>query len=134
MDDVADRLDQASDTLAALSRDVPTLAVAPAAFAALPAAASSTTTDRGTTPLAAGVPAGARLAAIVPDGDSASLGLPGVVGRALHDHWAAVLEARSREASSVAARLGEMARSVRTTRRHYAATDEAVERRFQQEF
>jgi hypothetical protein len=60
-------------------------------------------------------------------------GLPGRVGRALSERWIAVLDARSHEASAAAARLGEMAGSVRQARRHYAATDEAVERRFTRE-
>lgn len=95
MDDLADRLEQAADALAALSREVPSLTVAPGAFA--------------------------------------TLGLPGQVSLALHERWAAVLEARTREASAAAARLASTARSVRTTRRRYAETDEAVERRFTQE-
>lgn len=123
MDDVADRLDQASDALSALSRDVPTLAVTPGAFAALPALSPAGREG------AAGAPPSAELAARRQDAP----GLPGRVGQALHDHWIAVLEARSREASVAAARLAEMARSVRATRRQYAETDEAVERRFTQE-
>ncbi|WP_127500099.1 hypothetical protein [Actinoplanes solisilvae] len=95
MDHLADRLDQAADSLTALAREVPSLALAPDAFA--------------------------------------TQGLPGQVGRALHERWAAVLEARARETSSAAARLAEVARSVRTTRRHYAETDEAVERHLIQE-
>ncbi|MCM4079391.1 hypothetical protein [Paractinoplanes hotanensis] len=117
MDDVADRLDQASDALTALSRDVPTLAVAPGAFAAPGASAAP-----GPSAFAAPVPG----AFVVP-------GLPARIGLALHDHWEAVLGARSREASVAAARVAEMARSVRTTRREYAETDEAVERRFTRE-
>ncbi|WP_250002250.1 hypothetical protein [Actinoplanes sp. M2I2] len=114
MDDVADRLDQASDALTALSRDVPTLAVVPGAFAARPAL----------------IPAAARPG---PGAVPAGSALPDLVGRALHDHWDAVLEARAREASVTAVRLGEIARSVRVTRQHYAATDETAERRFKQE-
>ena len=95
MDHVADRLDQAADTMTALAREVPSLTVTPGLFA--------------------------------------GAGLPGQVGQALHERWTAVLEARTREASSAAVRLAEAARSVRTTRRHYAETDEAVERRFTQE-
>lgn len=56
-------------------------------------------------------------------------GLPGRTGRDLHTHWAAVLEARSREAAALAARLAEAADAVRTTARHYAATDDAAARR-----
>ena len=95
MDHVADRLDQAADSLTALSREIASLVVAP--------------------------------------GVSAAPGLPGEVDRALRERWVAALEARSREASSAAARVAQAARSVRTTRRHYAETDEAVERRFTQE-
>lgn len=97
MDDMADRLDHAADTMSAVARDVSVLAV--------PAAA-----------LAAGEP-----------------GLPGRLGRALYAHWSAVLDARSHEASAAAGRLAEMARSVRTTSRQYAETDEAVRRRFTRE-
>jgi hypothetical protein len=56
-------------------------------------------------------------------------GLPGRLGRDLHAHWAAVLEARSREAAALAARLAEAAVAVRTTARHYAETDDAAARR-----
>jgi len=112
MDDVAGRLDQAADALTALSREVPTLAVAPGVFAALSVLAS----------VGGGPPAGS----VAVDGP----GLPARVGRALHDHWTAVLDARSHEASAAAGRLAEMAGSVRAARREYAETDEAVERRF----
>jgi hypothetical protein len=104
MDDVADRLDQAADALTSLSREVPTLAVAPGVFAAAPA------------PARGGVP-------------NSGAG-PGLIGQALHDHYRAVLEARAHEASAAGIRLAEMARSVRAARRQYAETDEAVERRF----
>jgi hypothetical protein len=60
-------------------------------------------------------------------------GLPGRLGRELHDHWAGVLEARSREASGAAARLTDMARSVRATVRHYDETDDLVRRRLTRE-
>jgi hypothetical protein len=56
-------------------------------------------------------------------------GLPGRLGRELHEHWAAVLEARSREAGGAAARLTDLAQSVRTTVRHYDETDDLVRRR-----
>ncbi len=119
MDAVADHLDQAADALTAVSREVPALTVTPAAFAAL-----STTS---------GFPAGSGAAFPSSAGAADGPGLPGRLGRALHDHWAAVLEARAHEMSTTAARLATMAASVRTTRRHYAETDEAVERRFTQE-
>ncbi|MGK5680393.1 hypothetical protein [Actinoplanes sp. URMC 104] len=107
MDRLADRLDQSADAVTALSRQAPALLVAFAVPATLAASGA---------PRDAGAP-----------------GLPGRVGRALHDHWAAVVEARAHEASAAAAHLARMADSVRTTRRHYAETDEAVERRFHQE-
>jgi hypothetical protein len=61
------------------------------------------------------------------------VGTPGRVGRQLHDHWRAVLEARAREAADVAARLSEMAGALRTTQRAYADSDEAVARRVERE-
>jgi hypothetical protein len=60
-------------------------------------------------------------------------GLPGRLGRELHAHWAAVLDARSREAAGAAARLAGMAQSVRTTVRHYDETDDLVRRRLTRE-
>jgi hypothetical protein len=60
-------------------------------------------------------------------------GLPGRLGREMHEHWAAVLDARSREASGAAARLADMAQSVRTTVRHYDETDDLVRRRLDRE-
>jgi hypothetical protein len=61
------------------------------------------------------------------------VGLPGRLGRELHAHWAAVLDARAHEASTAASRLAEMAGSVRATSRHYTETDEAVHRRLLRE-
>ena len=61
------------------------------------------------------------------------VGTPGRVGRQLHAHWRAVLEARAREAADVAGRLGEMARALRATQRSYADADEAVARRVERE-
>jgi hypothetical protein len=61
------------------------------------------------------------------------VGMPGRMGRRLHVHWRAVLEARAREAADVAARLSEMARALRTTQRAYADADEAVARRVERE-
>lgn len=60
-------------------------------------------------------------------------GTPGRLGRELHEHWAAVLDARSREASAAAARLADMAQSVRVTVRHYDETDDLVRRRLARE-
>jgi hypothetical protein len=97
MDDLADRLDRAADTLATVDRRLPVLAVAAAALAA----------------------------------DDA--GLPGRLGRDLHAHWAAVLDARSREAARLGSRLSEVAGAVRATRRAYAETDEAAARRLTRE-
>lgn len=60
-------------------------------------------------------------------------GLPGRLGRELHTHWTAVLDARSREAAGAAARLAEIAGSLRVTRQHYDETDEAVRDRLRRE-
>ena len=60
-------------------------------------------------------------------------GAPGRLGQELHAHWAAVLDARSREATTAASRLSEVAESVRITRRQYAETDETVQRRLMRE-
>jgi hypothetical protein len=97
MEDVADRLDQAADTLATVDRRMPALAVAAAAFGA----------------------------------DDA--GVPGRLGRALHERWTAVLDARGREAAGLAARLSEAAGAVRTTGREYVDTDDSVRRRIGRE-
>jgi hypothetical protein len=61
------------------------------------------------------------------------VGTPGRVGRQLHSHWRAVLEARAREAADVATRLSEMARALRTTQRAYVDADEGVARRVERE-
>jgi hypothetical protein len=55
-------------------------------------------------------------------------GVPGQVGRALHAHWVAVLTARAREAADAAARLDDLADSVRATKRDYSDTDESAAR------
>jgi hypothetical protein len=60
-------------------------------------------------------------------------GLPGRLGRELREHWAAVLEARAREASGAATRLADIAQSVRATVRHYDETDDLVRRRLTRE-
>jgi hypothetical protein len=57
-------------------------------------------------------------------------GLPGRLGRELHARWAAVLEARAREASDVAGHLTQLAASLRAIRSDYASTDDAAARRF----
>ncbi|GID30139.1 type VII secretion target [Paractinoplanes brasiliensis] len=132
MDTLAESLDQAADSLTALSREVPGLAAASSAFAA--------------------PPVGAGVSAVPPDGRALGtetgvtnagrgtrwdagegLGLPGRVSRSLQDRWAAALEARTHEAAAAAARLTTLADSVRTTRQAYTETDEAVRRRFTRE-
>ena len=60
-------------------------------------------------------------------------GVPGRLGRALHARWAAVLEARGREAADLAGRLAEAAGAVRAVARDYEATDETVRRRLERE-
>jgi hypothetical protein len=60
-------------------------------------------------------------------------GAPGRLGRELHEHWSAVIEARSHEAAALAARLAETASSVRTTALDYAETDDAARRRIARE-
>ena len=102
MDRLADRLDQAADTLTMVDRRMPGRAVTTGAFGAFGAAGSGG-------------------------------GLPGRLGRALHKHWAAVLDARASEAGDAAARLAALAQSVRTTVRHYDETDELVRRRLTRE-
>jgi hypothetical protein len=64
-------------------------------------------------------------------GDEA--GRPGRLGRELHGHWAAVLDARAREAADAAARLAETADAVRLARRRYAETDDLAARRMRRE-
>ena len=99
MDRLADRLDQAADTLTMVDRRMPGRAVTTEAFGAA----------------------------------GSGGGLPGRLGRALHRHWAAVLDARASEASDAAARLAALAQSVRTTVRHYDETDDLVRRRLTRE-
>jgi hypothetical protein len=99
MEQLADRLDRAADTLTTMDKRMPAHAVAAPAF-------------------------GAR---------DAEGGLPGRLGRELHEHWTAVLDARSREAASAAARLADTAQSVRDTLRHYGDTDDLVRRRLTRE-
>jgi hypothetical protein len=61
------------------------------------------------------------------------VGVPGRLGRRLHTHWRAVLEARAGEAAEAAARLADMAQALRATQRAYADADEAVARRVERE-
>lgn len=103
MDHLADRLDRAADTLTAVDRRMPALTVAVTAF-------GGSGTDA-----------------------QAGAGLPGRLARQLHAHWTAVLDARSREAASAAARLADAAQSVRATSQHYADTDDTVRRRLTRE-
>lgn len=79
-----------------------------------------TTVDRS-------VPALAVPAAIF--GAAEAGGVPGRLGRELHARWAAVLEARAREASDAAGLLTELAASVRATTQDYATTDDMAARR-----
>jgi hypothetical protein len=60
-------------------------------------------------------------------------GVPGRRGRELHARWDAVLAARSREAARAAARLTDLAASLRTTRQQYAETDGTVARRIERD-
>ena len=59
--------------------------------------------------------------------------MPGRIGHQLHVHWEAVLAARSAEAADAAARLADLAHSVRRTSRDYTDVDEAASRRFERE-
>jgi hypothetical protein len=99
MDQLADRLEQAADTLTMVDKRLPGHAVAAGAFGAA----------------------------------GSGGGLPGRLGRELHEHWSAVLDARSREAGGAASRLAGLAQSVRTTVRHYDETDDLVRRRLTRE-
>jgi hypothetical protein len=58
-------------------------------------------------------------------------GVPGRMGRDLHARWEAALAARSREAAQTAARLTDLAASLRTTHQQYGETDETVARRIE---
>jgi hypothetical protein len=61
------------------------------------------------------------------------LGVPGRLGRELHAHWAAVLDARSSEAAQASARLIDLAIGLRKTAQDYAETDESIGRRIRRE-
>jgi len=56
-------------------------------------------------------------------------GVPGRIGTQLHDRWAAVLAARSREAAETAKRLSDLAADVRMTAKNYTETDDETARR-----
>jgi hypothetical protein len=56
-------------------------------------------------------------------------GVPGRVGKQLHDRWAAVLAARAREAAEAAKGLTALAADVRLTAKTYAETDDETARR-----
>ncbi|OJF13885.1 type VII secretion target [Couchioplanes caeruleus] len=56
-------------------------------------------------------------------------GVPGRLGRQLHDHWRAVLGARSREAADASKRLLDIAADVRITAQTYGETDDETARR-----
>jgi Excreted virulence factor EspC, type VII ESX diderm len=56
-------------------------------------------------------------------------GVPGRVGKQLHDRWAAVIAARAREAADTAKGLTDLAADVRLTAKTYAETDDEAARR-----
>ncbi|MEV8504307.1 type VII secretion target [Actinoplanes sp. NPDC051475] len=56
-------------------------------------------------------------------------GIPGRVGKQLHDHWRAVLAARSQEAADTAKHLLDLAADIRLTAKTYAETDDETGRR-----
>ncbi|MEV6600331.1 hypothetical protein AB0M36_26295 [Actinoplanes sp. NPDC051346] len=56
-------------------------------------------------------------------------GMPGRLGQQLHDHWRAVLSARSREAADTARRLLDIAADIRATEKTYGETDDETARR-----
>lgn len=60
-------------------------------------------------------------------------GVPGRLGRRLHAHWEAVLDARAREAADAAGRLSELAGALRAAEQTYAETDAGVARRVRRE-
>jgi hypothetical protein len=60
-------------------------------------------------------------------------GVPGRLGRALHEQWAAVLTARAREAAATAARLTELGQAVHDTVERYEWTDDLARRRLHRE-
>ena len=56
-------------------------------------------------------------------------GVPGRIGKQLHDRWRAVLNARSQEAAETAKHLLDLAADVRMTAKEYAETDDDTSRR-----
>ncbi|PRY29446.1 type VII secretion target [Pseudosporangium ferrugineum] len=60
-------------------------------------------------------------------------GVPGRLGKRLHEHWRAVLGARSREAAETARHLTELAADVRLTANAYTETDDEAGRRVRRE-
>jgi hypothetical protein len=60
-------------------------------------------------------------------------GMPGRLGLELHRRWAAVLDARGREAADLAGQLAEAAGAVRAAQRAYTETDAGVRRRLGRE-
>jgi hypothetical protein len=99
MDKLAESLESAADALTTVDRSLPAHASSPGAFGAFGAYGAQ------------------------------DAGMPGRLGRRLHERWVAVLAARSREAADAAARLTELAAEVRLTAKGYAETDDEVARR-----
>jgi hypothetical protein len=60
-------------------------------------------------------------------------GLPGRLGRALHERCAAVLAARAREAADTASRVGALREALRTTSQRYAESDDRAAARLRPE-
>jgi hypothetical protein len=60
-------------------------------------------------------------------------GRPGRLGRDLHAHWAAVLDARAHEAADTAARLAGTAQALRLAHQRYTETDDLAARRLRRE-
>lgn len=60
-------------------------------------------------------------------------GLPGSIGRALHEQWTTVLTTRAREAGVTAARLADLGQAVRDTVERYERTDDLARRRLHRE-
>ena len=73
---------------------------------------------------------------LVPPADAFGAGDAGRTGRlghALHAHWAAVLDARAREAADAAARLADTADALRLAHRRYAETDDLAAHRLRRD-
>ncbi|WP_067494689.1 type VII secretion target [Actinoplanes sp. TFC3] len=56
-------------------------------------------------------------------------GVPGKLGKRLHDLWTEVLEARSQEASTLTTRLTELTAAIETTAQTYDQTDDETAHR-----